>query len=555
MPSQLITWLDASASLDPQQVLPSPFDDVGPPPIARAQALALQSRLAQGWVCEGVSTTGLYEPDGGKMFGVLVVRGPDERLGVLHAFSGQLAGRWLLPGFVPPLFDAQARDTLEPAADVLIKQLTARLETFAASAEFALARAQLSLFETGAAKRRAELKATHHTRKQARHVRRVGADALAARLLDEESRTDDRARRALEASLRAEQVQAAAPLHALERRLAALERLRRIVSQEAMRRIHDTYVVTNVRGARSTVRALFAPVEPPWGAGDCAAPKLLAWALRHALTPVALAEFWWGAPPPGGGRVQGAFFPACRHKCGPLLPFMLDGLAVAPRQRYRPRVVDDDELRVVHEDARVLVLEKPAGLLSVPGLNEAVRDSVLARVRRCVPLARGPLLVHRLDLDTSGLLLVALDEEAYRVLQAQFLARSITKRYVAVLEGLLAGEAGTISLPLRVDLEQRPRQLVDFEHGRAATTNWQVLSRGQLTTRVELTPFTGRTHQLRVHCAHALGLGSPIVGDRLYGPASSQAMPTPRLHLHACSLGFRHPESGEDLRFESPVPF
>jgi tRNA pseudouridine32 synthase/23S rRNA pseudouridine746 synthase len=232
-----------------------------------------------------------------------------------------------------------------------------------------------------------------------------------------------------------------------------------------------------------------------------------------------------------------------------VLPFLLRGLEVAARQTWKPREVSEDELVLVHQEERFLVLNKPAGMLSVPARDETVTDCLVARVLRRFPYATGPLAVHRLDLDTSGLLLVALDAEMYRLLQAQFLSRGVHKRYVAVLEGTVEKDEGVIELPLRVDLEQRPRQLVDFQHGKSALTRWQVISRDGARTRVAFFPMTGRTHQLRVHAAHQLGLGSPIVGDRLYGA------PAARLLLHAEVLRFRHPLSGAELELQAPAPF
>jgi len=309
-----------------------------------------------------------------------------------------------------------------------------------------------------------------------------------------------------------------------------------------MRRIHDTYRLTNALGETTTLRALFPSGEPPWGAGECAAVKLLQHAIRQRLTPLALAEFWWGPPPPGGARVHGAFYPACRLKCGPVLPFLFRGLDVAPRRAFRS--APPPGLETLYEDEHVAVVAKPAGLLSVPGKDES--DSVLERLRAVHPEAR---LVHRLDLDTSGVLVAALDEPTYHALQRQFRDRTVEKRYLAWLDGDVAGERGTVSLPVRVDLEQRPRQVVDFAHGREAVTAWEVLERRAGRTRVAFFPRTGRTHQLRVHAAHAQGLGAPIVGDRLYGS------PGERLMLHAESVTFLHPARGERVTFRAPQPF
>jgi tRNA pseudouridine32 synthase/23S rRNA pseudouridine746 synthase len=485
------------------------------------------------------------------MFGVLVVASTEGRIGVLHAFSGQLGGQWEVPGFVPPLFDAQARAEVEPAADAKVKSLTAQMEQLAHGAELAAAREVASTAEAAIASARERLKQTHQARREARHRRRAelaAEDRLGRRRLDAESRQDKLEHRGREDAWRSELEIAKRSLQQLSRRLAAMERLRRWTSQRAMRRIHETYRLTNATGAETTLRSLFAPGEPSWGAGDCAAPKLLAFALRETLRPIALAEFWWGPPPLGGGRVEGAFYPACRLKCGPLLPFLLEGLEVAPRRTVRPRARLEDELVTLHEDERVVVVNKPAGMLSVPARDPEVTDSVLARLRARYPRALGPLLVHRLDLDTSGILLAALDEEAHRLLQAQFIRHTVEKRYVAWVEGQLQGERGTVCLPLGPDLDQRPLQQVAPVNGRPSVTDWEVLERCEARTKVSFWPRTGRTHQLRVHAAHRRGLNAPIVGDRLYG------QPAERLLLHAESLTFRHP-NGETLTVRQPAPF
>ncbi|HLL51993.1 MAG TPA: RluA family pseudouridine synthase, partial [Myxococcaceae bacterium] len=257
----------------------------------------------------------------------------------------------------------------------------------------------------------------------------------------------------------------------------------------------------------------------------------------------------WGAPPLGGGRVAGAYYAACKDKCGPLLPYMLDGLRVSPPRTFAPPEVAADGLSIVCEDAWLVVVDKPCGLLSVPGRDEAVTDSVLARLRARYPQATGPLLVHRLDLDTSGLLVAALDSQTHAELQRQFLRREVRKRYVAWVDGPVQGEQGTIDFPMRVDLDDRPRQIHDPVHGKPAVTQWRVLGRSGSRTRVAFFPLTGRTHQLRVHAAHRLGLGAPIVGDRLYGREEG------RLQLHAEALSFRHPRTGEPVSFERPAPF
>ena len=544
----MLTWLAPQPlRAERPSVFPSPFDELAPHALAQRCAELVMADLRTGFIAPGLPTSLLTRAEGGKMFGVLVVEASDGRVGFLRAVSGQVERAWSVEGYAPPVFDAALRTAAEVPAEVLVKGLTARVDVARLEPTLLAAREARDDLNSRHAARRTELKALHATRKQERRsARERTTDTAEHHALDQQSRRDDHERRDLEASTREERAAVLGALLPLERRLAALERLRRIVSQETMRRIWDSYLLRSFANEETPLRALFPGGDPPSGAADCAAPKLLAAARSEGLRPLALAEFWWGSPPPGGGRVEGTYFPACREKCGPLLPFLMKGLTVAPRQIWKPREVSEDELTIVHRDERFLVLHKPAGLLSTPARDERLTDSLIARVQRTFPEA---LAVHRLDLDTSGLLLVALDLQTYRLLQAQFLSREVHKRYVALLEGNLAKDEGLIELPLRVDLDQRPRQLVDFEHGKPALTKFQVLSRDGKRTRVAFFPLTGRTHQLRVHAAHQQGLGVPIVGDRLYGT------PDTRLHLHAESLRFRHPLTGATIDLELAAPF
>ncbi|WP_239469796.1 RluA family pseudouridine synthase [Archangium violaceum] len=331
--------------------------------------------------------------------------------------------------------------------------------------------------------------------------------------------------------------------------LAEIEHLRAERSRQLWQQLSYTYVIPNARGEERPLGALFAPAPPPGGAGDCAAPKLLAHAYRHHLRPLALAEFWWGAPPVTGERHAGEYYPACRSKCGRVLPYMLEGLPVdaSPLLVEAAGAVEDP--RVVYEDEWVLVIDKPHGLLSAPGRHSPGRDSVLVRLRKRAPEASGPLLVHPLESETSGLQLAARDPETHAALQRQFARREAHERYVARLDGHVPGTQGVIELPLRIDPEDRPRHIVDPIHGKRAITEWRVTQRTDAWTRVSLVPRTHRTHQLRVHAAHPLGLGVPIVGDHLYGGDGT------RLMLHAEAVTFIHPRTGERLDFECRAPF
>jgi tRNA pseudouridine32 synthase/23S rRNA pseudouridine746 synthase len=489
------------------------------------------------------------------MFGVLVVRDAAGRLGYLRAFSGMLGGRWDVPGFAPPAFDAAARDAFWPAGEAGLDALAARLDALEAAA--APLRAELATLDARHAEAAAAMRARHAARKVERHAARrdrAGAGG-GAHALDQASRADRAERRAHAAAHAEARAARADRLAALDAERRAIDGERAARSRVLLERLQDTYELANARGERRTLRALFAPAEPPGGAGDCAAPKLLAAAYRSGLVPIALAELWCGAPPLAGGRHAGRFYPACRGKCGPILAHMLGGLDAAPPPVFGARPAER-ELRVVYEDAWLVAVDKPAGLLTVPGRTSELADCLLGRLRARWP---GALVAHRLDLDTSGLVLVAKDPATYVALQQQFSRREIEKRYDAVLEAVPRGgesgvESGVIDLPLRVDLDDRPRQIYDPVHGKPAVTSWRLVERlpgGR--ARVALFPETGRTHQLRVHAAHPLGLDAPIAGDRLYGRTTASGDDTdeagdPGLMLRAAELSFVHPVTGVRLR-------
>lgn len=532
--------------------MPSPFAQGVPHPIAVRAAEALVADLRRG---DPLPSTAFRGEDA-KMFGVLVVADAAGQIGYLKAFSGMLEGSWRRDGFVPPVFDEQARDAFWPRGEAELVAMDAELEALKRG-PLASARAALHACEVAQRDARATIEASLAARRHHRHGRRdaligqgLSAEAVDAALqvLAQESRADTAELRRLRAAHRVERDAIEQELKACERRRVEIERRRASRSCELLEQLFAGYQIPNARGLQLPVRALFAPHTPPGGTGDCAAPKLFNYALRSGLRPIALAELWWGTAPPGGGRRAGNFYPACRGKCGPVLAHMLDGLAVDPTPVFGAGGLAPEEPRVVFEDRWIVIVDKPIGLLSVPG-RSGLQDSVLLRLRARHPDATGPLLVHRLDLDTSGLLMAAKDASTHAALAAQFFRREIDKRYVAVLDGAVAGDRGAIELPLRVDLDDRPRQIVDPTHGKPARTEWQVLSREGGQTRVALWPRTGRTHQLRVHAAHPQGLGAPIVGDPLYGA------PDERLMLHAEALTFIHPHTAARVVLERPAPF
>ena len=310
--------------------------------------------------------------------------------------------------------------------------------------------------------------------------------------------------------------------------------------------IFQQFKMRNALGEEQDLNDIFAHYahrNPPAGAGECAAPKLLQYAYLHGYQPLAMAEFWWGNSPKGEIRHHGHYYPSCRHKCEPILGFMLQGLSVEPNPLLTS-VTDANLVTTIYEDDYIIVVNKPAGMLSVPG--KTGQASVLSILQERYPDATGPLLVHRLDMDTSGLLMAAKDKDTHALLQQQFESRSVKKRYIALLDGIpQVAPKGFIRLPLRPDFDNRPLQMVDDEWGKPAVTRYEILGSTDTHTRVAFYPETGRTHQLRVHAAHPDGLNCPIVGDPLYGQAADF------MHLHAESLEFRHPHTFQRIKLTS----
>ena len=320
------------------------------------------------------------------------------------------------------------------------------------------------------------------------------------------------------------------------------------MSQELQLWLFHQYQLLNAHGEKKDLVAIWQSYYtreklrrkfplPPGGTGDCCAPKLLQYAYQKGLHPVCMAEFWWGAPTKEEVRQHLNYYPACRGKCKPILTWMLQGLDVDPN----PELLGFQhmEIPVVYEDDALLVVNKPSGMLSVPGRIEDYSVETVMRERY-----PDSIVAHRLDMGTSGLLIVAKNGESYRILQQQFIRHEVKKKYVALLEHSGEG-SGSICLPMRPDPMNRPRQVVDMNHGKRAATRYEFIG----NRLVALWPETGRTHQLRIHCAHPDGLANPIVGDELYGTRGQ------RLCLHAAEIWFRHPVSGSEMHITSEIPF
>lgn len=429
----------------------------------------------------------------GKMFGVLVVEkhtddGHEPQLGFLAAYSGELAGSNKWPWFVPPVYDLLHPDSYFQDEEKNISRINDTLHHMEQGADEQTVAAQ-------------------------KEERKRRSQALQQWLFTQYRFLDAKGR---EANL-----------------------------MEIFADYYTTHAPVNPSAKRSNATT---PKLPPSGSGECCAPKLLQAAYCQGLRPVAMAEFWVGRPPKDELRIDGHFYPACSGKCRPILTHMLQGLDVEPNPLLQRARSVAAELQVLYHDADLAVVVKPSGMLAVPG-NDPELPSVLTELLTRFPHATGPIIVHRLDMDTSGLMVVSLNATAYHHLQRQFVEHHVEKRYVARLEPSTPGAhqppTGTIDLPLCPNPYDRPRQMVSSQYGKRAITRYNIIEE----CYVQLWPETGRTHQLRVHCAHPDGLGRPIVGDNLYGTASA------RLCLHADSLAFTHPTTGERLHFIAPLPF
>ena len=486
----------------------------------------------------------------GKMLGVLVAQDDEGRLGYLAAFSGNLAGSVRHDYFVPPVYDLLDPDGECKRGEAQITAINHEVERLEQSAELADMQHREVIERQKMSDEMDQFKALMAQHKRERDERRQ-----TGRLTPEEEEAlldQSRFEKAELRRIRQRHERALADLSdemgTFCRQIDTLKARRKAMSEALQERIFRLFVVSNALGERRDLVEVFKPLGtlPPSGAGECCAPRLLNYAYNHGLRPVCMAEFWWGASPVGEVRHHGHYYPACRSKCKPILEFMLQGLDVEDNLLEKP-MADVQPLDVVHDDKWLTVLNKPSGMLSVPG--KALEDSLLSRYRIAHPEATGPIVVHRLDQETSGLVVFAKDKATHKSLQQQFEQHTIQKCYCALLDGIVPQDEGVIDLPIMPDVDDRPRQRVDYEHGKPAVTRYRVLERCDGKTRIAFFPLTGRTHQLRVHASHPLGLNCPITGDRLYGKPAS------RLMLHAQSITFTHPATGQPVTLECSPPF
>ena len=498
----------------------------------------------------------------GKMFGVLVVRTPQGEISYLAAFSGNLAGSNHHSFFVPPVYDLLNPDGYFKEEEQQISLINRELEeieasTYSTQAYMKKMEALHQEEQEAINKQKQLMKESQLRRNELRASGTLTEEQLA--ILIKESQTEKARLKRIKSAWKDHIDNQKELFNPWLNRIKKLREERKQRSAALQQWIFEQFRMLNAHGEEKNLYDIFNELLeqlPPAGAGECAAPKLLQYAYQHQLEPIAMAEFWWGDSPKGEIRRHGQYYPACKHKCNPILGFMLQGLDVEPNPLLTTNT-DASQLETIYEDEYLLVVNKPAGMLSIPGKNG--QASVQSMMKERYPEATGPLTVHRLDMDTSGLLLIAKNEETHAMLQEQFEKRQVKKRYIALLDGEATSrsEKGRIRLPLRPDYDNSPLQMVDFQHGKNAVTRYEILGSQTLTiegqehrcTRMAYYPETGRTHQLRIHSAHPDGMDCPILGDPLYGQAAD------RMYLHAERLEFRHPNTNQHIQIIKEAPF
>lgn len=522
-----------------------------PHPLCVAAAKEVQAYL-------GLQEAWKEELAQGKMFGVLVVRTQEGETGYLAAFSGILAGSNVHPFFVPPVYDLLQPQGFFKIEEEQISQINTRISLLEEDEEYKRQMQQLAALRQTAQETLEEAKRQMKRAKEKREERRREA-ALpngAPMTPEEESALirESQFQKAEYKRMERAWKERITPLQQTvsdyEADIQALKSERKQRSAALQQKLFEQFKMLNYRGEVKTLCDIFGQTvhkTPPAGAGECAAPKLLQQAYLHGWKPVAMAEFWWGESPKTEIRHHGHYYPACKGKCEPILGHMLQGLEVDENPILKELQSGKKTLDIIYEDEWLAVVNKPAGMLSVPGKEDVV--SVYSMMRERYPDADGPLIVHRLYMATSGLLVVAKTKQVHQNLQAQFKNRSVGKRYIALLQGSVSQDAGMVELPLCPNPLDRPRQMVHTGYGKPAVTDFEVLERKDNRTRIAFYPRTGRTHQLRVHAAHPLGLHCPIIGDELYGRKAE------RLYLHAEMLEFTHPVTGKRISITQKADF
>lgn len=514
-----------------------------PHPLVQLAAHEVQAYLA-------TRTDWQTELHAGKMFGVLLIQTEERRTGYLAAFSGNLAGSNNHAYFVPPVYDLLRPDGFFKLEERRISAINHQIEAREHDEEYRRLQQTYQEYVVHSEQALAEAKSEMKQAKQIREQRRKqGISVEEEAQLVKESQFQKAEYKRLERRLKAQEEELKQSLQTFGQPILQLKQERKARSAALQKKLFEQFRMLNAKGECKNLMEIFQDTPqgtPPAGAGECALPKLLQYAYLHRLHPLAMGEFWYGESPKEEIRKEGHFYPSCKSKCEPILKHMLDGLQVEPNPLTGIRQTPQ-ELETVYEDEWLVVVNKPCGMLSVPG--KLTSDSVYTHLRTRYPQAAGPLIVHRLDMATSGLLLAAKTKEVHQALQAMFASRQMQKRYTALLDGIVNADEGIINLPICPDYANRPCQMVHPDYGKPAITRYHVLERKNGQTRVSFYPLTGRTHQLRIHAAHRDGLNCPIVGDELYGKKAG------RLYLHASELSFVHPITHERLVIRKEADF
>ena len=492
----------------------------------------------------------------GKMFGVLVVKNKQNKIGYLTAFSGKLADKSLPEKFVPPVFNMRTSGSFYIKGEQEIDAMNAQLSVLKKDKNYLelkkLVAENTTIIQTDLAFQRNRMKLAKSNRKaQKKKAIALLNDLELEKLtkkLTQESYNNQFFIKELQEYYLAKIQETSKEFNVFKEKISALKKERKEKSNYLQQTLFSKYAFLNRKKELKNLLSIFndPAIKPPAGSGECAAPKLLQYAFANNLTPITMAEFWWGSAPNAAIRQHKNYYPACQGRCKPILTHMLAGTEIDANLLLE-NLSEKQDLEIIYEDDVLIVVNKPAEFLSVPGKD--IKDAVYTRIKEKYPNATGPLIVHRLDMSTSGILLLTKTKEANKALQSQFINRTIKKRYVALLDGDLSENSGKITLPLRLDLEDRPKQLVDFTYGKPAETNWKIINKENGKTRVYFYPITGRTHQLRMHAAHKNGLNTPIVGDDLYGKKEN------RLHLHAEFIAFLHPTTNKEISFTVAATF
>ena len=583
---EIIKTIHISTGIDIPERMNNPLD-YEPHPLCIAACKELQAYLAErkDW---------REEIDKGKMFGVLIVEKNDKEIGYLAAYSGQIGGRSDWKGFVPAVFDYLQPDGYFKTHEAKITELNQRIAHLINNPEIKETERILNKLHKVQEHKLNLHKMQITEAKAKRDARRQEASLHpdTKGLTPEEEQAMIKESQFLKAELRRfkKLISQKTPLEEMydnyQKGLQEIKQLRKSDSDELQKWLFSQFKMLNDKGESKDLLEIFKEFNqmvPPAGSGECCEPKLLQYAFEHGLKPIQMAMFWWGESPKEEIRHHHHFYPACNGKCKPILHWML------PADVFEQASADAyiyNKVEILYEDQELAVIHKPEGMLSVPG-KDAQQPSIYSWARKQFPEATGPLIVHRLDMATSGLMVIAKTEFAYHRLQEQFTSHQVQKRYVAIvcckdkdMAQRIKDATKMISLPLMPDYLDRPRQIVNHEQGKEAITEYEVLGSEERRVKSEefnsaanhevpssnlkvqssnlkvqcirlaLYPKTGRTHQLRVHCAHREGLDAPILGDPLYGNVKAD-----RLYLHAEAITFKHPLTGKEIHIERKADF